>query len=102
MVLRRSASSATSRRNQEAERLWLESVIAEAIGTPRLQYQLGVELAGTGALVGMARIGIDSERHPSANIGYGVAPAFWGRGIASEAAALIVGYGFERLGMHRI
>ena len=88
--------------NREAERLWLESVIAEAIGTPRRQYQLGIELAETGSLVGMTRIGVDSERHRSANIGYGVAPAFWGRGIASEAAALIVGFGFERLGMHRI
>ena len=88
--------------DREAERLWLESVIAEAIGTPRRQYQLGIELAETGSLVGMTRIGVDSERHRSANIGYGVAPAFWGRGIASEAAALIVGFGFERLGMHRI
>ena len=88
--------------DRQAERLWLESVIAEAIGTPRRQYQLGIELAETGSLVGMTRIGVGSVRHRSANIGYGVAPAFWGRGIASEAAALIVGFGFERLGMHRI
>jgi [ribosomal protein S5]-alanine N-acetyltransferase len=86
--------------NREAERLWLESIIAEAIGTPRRQYQLGIELAETGSLVGMTRIGVDSERHRSANIGYGVAPAFSGRGIASEAGAPIAG--FERLGMHRI
>jgi ribosomal-protein-alanine N-acetyltransferase len=76
--------------------------MAEATERPRRQYQLGIELTETGALVGMTRIGVDSERHRSANIGYGVAPAFWGRGIASEAVALIVGFGFERLGMHRI
>ncbi len=86
--------------DREAERLWLESVIAEAIGTPRRQYQLGIELVETGSLVGMTRIGVDSERRRSANIGYGVAPAFWNRGIGSEAAALIVG--FERLAMPRI
>ena len=68
----------------------------------RRQYQIGIELAETGSLGGMARIGVGSVRHRSANIGYGVAPAFWGRGIASEAAALIVGFGFEHLGMHRI
>ena len=50
----------------------------------------------------MTRIGVDSERHRSANIGYGVAPPFWGRGIASEAAALIVGFAFEPLGMLRM
>jgi [ribosomal protein S5]-alanine N-acetyltransferase len=76
--------------------------MAEAIGTPRRQYQLGIELAGYGSLVGMARIGLGSGRQRSANIGYGVTPGLWGRGIASEAAALMVGFGFERLGMHRI
>jgi [ribosomal protein S5]-alanine N-acetyltransferase len=87
---------------REAERVWLESVIAEATLSPRRQYELGIELAETASLVGMARIGVDSERHRSANIGYGVAPAFWSRGIALEAAALIIGFGFDRLGMHRI
>ena len=95
----RSRRCGTSRRGRH---LWLELVIAEAVGTPRRQYRLGIELAETGLLVGMMRIGVGSERHRSANIGYGVAPPFWGRGIASEAAALIVGFGFERLGMHRI
>jgi RimJ/RimL family protein N-acetyltransferase len=59
---------------REAERVWLESVIAEATLSPRRQYELGIELAETASLVGMARIDVDSERHRSANIGYGVAP----------------------------
>jgi RimJ/RimL family protein N-acetyltransferase len=61
--------------DREAERLWLESVMAEATEMPRRQYQLGIELAETGSLAGMARIGVDSVRHRSANIGYGVSPA---------------------------
>ena len=60
--------------DREAERLWLESVMAEATGMPRRHYQIGIELADTGSLGGMARIGVGSERHRSANIGYGVAP----------------------------
>jgi RimJ/RimL family protein N-acetyltransferase len=46
--------------DRRAERIWLEAVIAEAVGTPRRQYQLGIELAETGSLVGMTRIGVDS------------------------------------------
>ena len=87
---------------REDEQAWLESVITEARAAPRRQYQLGIDASGVGGLVGMVRIGIDSERHRSANIGYGVNPDFWGRGYATEAARLIVGFGFETLGLHRI
>jgi len=84
------------------ERIWLESVIAEAREVSRRQYQLGIEALNNGSLVGMVRLGIDSERDRSANIGYGINPDFWGLGYATEAARLIVRFGFETLGLHRI
>lgn len=37
-----------------------------------------------------------------AEIGYWVAVAHWGRGLATEAAAAVVRYGFETLDLHRI
>jgi RimJ/RimL family protein N-acetyltransferase len=88
--------------SREDEHVWLESVIKEAQAAPRRQYQLGIDASDAGGLVGMVRIGIDSERHRSASIGYGINPDFWGRGYATEAARLIVRFGFETLGLHRI
>ena len=35
-------------------------------------------------------------------IGYGLAKPYWGRGLASEAAAATIKYGFEQLGLPRI
>ena len=35
-------------------------------------------------------------------LGYCFARAAWGQGYASEAAHLIVGFGFESLGIHRV
>ena len=36
------------------------------------------------------------------DLGYDLAPRYWGRGYATEAARAIVRFGFEELGLHRI
>ena len=40
--------------------------------------------------------------HDSAEIGYSLARPLWGRGFTTEAAAAVVGYGFEALELVRI
>ena len=87
---------------RDEEVAWLESVIAESHGSPRRQYQLGVELIETDDLVGMVRLGLDSALHRSASLGYGLRSDQWGRGLRTEAAALIIDFGCEALGLHRI
>ena len=50
-------------------------------------------------------IGINTERGDSpgsAELGYLVGKAFWGRGIATAAAKAVTTYGFETLGLNRI
>lgn len=37
-----------------------------------------------------------------AELGYWIGVPFWGRGFATEAAALLLNYGFDRLGLRRI
>jgi ribosomal-protein-alanine N-acetyltransferase len=39
---------------------------------------------------------------PELELLYGLAPAHWGRGLATEAAKAIIRYGFEELSMSRI
>lgn len=41
-------------------------------------------------------------RHRHAELGYWIGREFWGRGYATEAARLVVEYGFGELGLHRI
>jgi ribosomal-protein-alanine N-acetyltransferase len=87
---------------REEERAWLEAIVADARQIPRRRYELGVEVVEASELVGMVRLAIESERHRNASVGYGIRPDCWGHGYATEAARLIVGFGFESLGMHRI
>jgi ribosomal-protein-alanine N-acetyltransferase len=41
-------------------------------------------------------------RHRCAEIGYALHPHRWGRGLAKEAVALALDWGFRHLGLHRI
>ena len=75
---------------------------AEAHARPRVQYHLGIVWQPTGDLVGTARLGISAPSHRGGDIGYGVRRDLWGRGIATEAATLLVDFGFRTLGLHRI
>jgi RimJ/RimL family protein N-acetyltransferase len=48
-------------------------------------------------------IGIEINRGMDrAELGYWIAVPMWGQGYATEAAGAMVGYGFERLGLHRV
>jgi len=43
-----------------------------------------------------------SEEHKKAEIGFWLLPAYWGKGMMTEALPLICSYGFDHLGLHRI
>lgn len=43
-----------------------------------------------------------SQEHRKAEIGFWLLPEYWSRGIMTEAMPAICGYGFKKLGLHRI
>ncbi|OLB66895.1 MAG: GNAT family N-acetyltransferase [Actinobacteria bacterium 13_2_20CM_2_72_6] len=63
---------------------------------------LGMEVAGTGVLVGDAVLFWNSREHAGGEIGYVVNPEFSGHGYATEAAHALLRLGFDELGLHRI
>lgn len=60
-----------------------------------------VELQATGAALGMCGL-IRREGLDDVDIGYAYLPQYWGQGYASEAAAAVMAYGRETLGLARI
>ena len=42
------------------------------------------------------------NRHARAEVGYKLSPAFWRRGIVTEALTQVVDYGFAEMGLNRI
>lgn len=60
-----------------------------------------IVLRETSQLVGAVSLTVDKDQH-KAELGYWVGKPFWNRGYATEAARLIVEYGFDQLQLNRI
>jgi ribosomal-protein-alanine N-acetyltransferase len=61
-----------------------------------------IELVEPGGMIGtVGLLRLDFE-HRRAEVGYEIARRWWGWGLAGEAAAAVIRYGFAVLGLHRI
>jgi ribosomal-protein-alanine N-acetyltransferase len=63
--------------------------------------RLGIILRESNSQCGGIGLMIDSN-HRHAELGYWIGTPYWGNGYATEAAAAVVKYGFETLGLERI
>jgi len=54
------------------------------------------------AVIGTCALFHFDAKHRRAEIGYALHPDHWGKGLASEAVALAIDWGFRTLGLHRI
>jgi RimJ/RimL family protein N-acetyltransferase len=75
---------------------------ARALTTDGQALCLVAELASTGDVVGDCILFWRSREHQRGEIGYIFNPACHGRGLATEAAGMLLRLGFEGLGLHRI
>ena len=69
---------------------------------PRRKFQLAITLPDSGRVIGNCGIRRKPENDWEADIGYELAPEYWRRGYATEAALAMVNFGFRDLGLHRI
>jgi [ribosomal protein S5]-alanine N-acetyltransferase len=81
---------------------YVEQLVAEAKREPRDAYTLAIVERETGEVVGSVALGIDSRAHRRAELGYILRRDRWGRGYAGEAAAMMVDFAFDELGMNRV
>jgi RimJ/RimL family protein N-acetyltransferase len=56
----------------------------------------------TGRVFGTCTLFSVSVDHRRAEIGFAVAREDWGRGLASEAVEILLGFAFSILGLHRV
>lgn len=86
----------------EESRDFVVQALADTQKTTRTRYIFAIILKEQDKLIGAIEINIRSAANKSGEIGYIVNPDHWGKGIATEAASLVIGYGFNELGLHRI
>ncbi len=87
----------------EAEvRRFVKLFVDQQTERPRRNFQFAITFPDGGQVIGNIGIRRKPENDWEADIGYELAPEYWGRGYATEAALAIVDFGFRELGLHRI
>jgi ribosomal-protein-alanine N-acetyltransferase len=61
-----------------------------------------IDLAESGEMIGSAGLLRFDFEHRHAEVGYEIARPHWGQGLAPEAVAAVIRYGFSVLGLRRI
>jgi len=78
-----------------------EELVAQFLAAARQGHHLWTLEAEGGALVGFVALR-EIPNTAELELLYGLAPQFWGRGFATEAASAVLEYGFDVLGLARI
>ncbi|MQY15151.1 hypothetical protein SRB5_53290 [Streptomyces sp. RB5] len=76
--------------------------ITSATAEPRNEYALAVVVQDTQELIGFGRIALDPHQQRGATFGFALRPDTWGAGYGLETVRLLLGLGFEDLGLHRV
>jgi RimJ/RimL family protein N-acetyltransferase len=81
---------------------FLAHCIASAAADSRMDFVFGVELRDEPGLLGSVGLYLKPYDEGQAMLGYAFGKPAWGRGIATEAARVMVEMGFDVLGLRRI
>ncbi|MFT3679527.1 MAG: GNAT family N-acetyltransferase [Ferruginibacter sp.] len=64
----------------------------------KTRYVFAIILKSSGEFIGEIGLHLNNDRN-AAELGYWVGEPFWNKGIATEAATLVLKFGFEKLGL---
>lgn len=88
--------------NEDQTKEFLYKIIKDSLEEPHTRYAFAVELKGNGIVIGAGELNIRDEGNRIGEISYIINPEYWGRGYATEAAKLLLYFGFSSLNLHRI
>ena len=88
--------------SEEESKNFVSEVLADAKRGERTRFVFSIVEKETGKMIGAGEFNIRDSRNKTGEIGYIVNPNYWGRGIATEVAKLLINFGFEKCNLHRI
>ena len=89
-------------RTEGDARAFVQRFVDWQVEEPRLKFQLAATQAKDGRLIGNCGVRLERAGAQVGELGYELAPTFWGLGYATEATREMLRFGFEELGLHRI
>lgn len=88
--------------DEDDSRHFVKKIINYQMQNPRYDYEFAVVLKQSNKLIGGCGIHITSINDKEGSIVYCYDNQYWGKGYATEAAKVILRFGFNKLGLHRI
>lgn len=81
---------------------FVKQVLEDGAKTPRTRYAFAIIFKENDRLIGAGELNIRDITNKQGEIGYSLNPNYWGKGLATEAAKLLINFGFYQLDLHRI
>lgn len=89
-------------RTREQVGVIVARAVTSATAEPRSEYALALVEKETDQVIGFGRIALDPHQQLAATFGFALRPDAWGVGHGVETVRLLLGLGFEDIGLHRI
>ena len=89
-------------RNLDETRNNIKADIEDQKASPRSRFCWKAFLKETGEFIGIAGMTLSNDRFKMGEFYYKLFPEFWGRGLATEMAKVLIKFGFEECKLHRI
>jgi [ribosomal protein S5]-alanine N-acetyltransferase len=86
----------------EDTKVFINKVLADCKMEPRTRFMFAILMKENNRLIGAIELNIHNFHHKYGDIGYIVHPNYWGSGVASEAAQIVIELGFKHFQLHRI
>jgi RimJ/RimL family protein N-acetyltransferase len=86
----------------EAREVLERRIASTSLGDEGDTLSVAVVVRATGEMIGDCMLHWSSRQHQLGEVGFALHPDHHGRGYATEAARVLVEYGFSEVGLHRI
>ena len=87
-------------RSPAAAQEMIDGAVQRAKSQPRNEFYLAMTQLDDDGLIGFCRLALTGVK--AAKLGYAVAADHWGRGYASDAVSIMLGFAFGSLSLHRV
>ncbi|MDN7245344.1 GNAT family N-acetyltransferase [Planococcus shenhongbingii] len=87
---------------EEESRNYVQQILEGAAKADRTQFAFAVIWRESGQLIGAGELSLQNAASRVGEIGYILHPDYWGQGVATGVAELLISFGFDDLKLHRI
>ena len=88
--------------NMEETRKLVEPVLKEQKLTPRKDYTFKIVIKESNEFIGLAGITLSLDKFRLGEIYFKLAPAYWGKGYATEVSKILIETGFQVFKLHKV